>query len=245
MVLLAAAGGILYRLPVPLQDVSRIIQLAAGKFSHSPADSVSAGDVLRGAIYDRNFKELAVSYQLSSLYVHPAKIDDHGDAARQLAEIVGVKKDTVEALIKQSKRVVELADDLDSDQVKAVGQLQLEGVYCKSSEKRFYPEHTAAAHVLGYTSNGIGLSGVERMYDILLQPGEYQPTDALEVDFQGNTVLGQKSTDLVLTLDIELQKKVDKQLLSLLRQQDAVAGMGLLMDPASGRILAFSKSTIF
>ena len=245
MVLLAVAGGVLYRLPVSLQDISRIIQLAAGKFSLSPADSMSAGDVLRGTIYDRNFNELSVSYQLFSLYVHPAKINNHSDAAEKLADIIGVEKSAVEAQFKQSRRVVELADDLDGDQVKAIENLQLEGIYCTSSEKRFYPEHTAAPHVLGYTVDGVGLSGVERKYDILLQPGEYQPADVPDVDFKGNTVVGKKRTDLILTLDIELQKAIDQQLNRLLREQGAALGMGLLMEPASGRILAFSSQPSF
>jgi len=241
MVLLAVAGGVLYRLPVSLQDISRIIQLAAGKFSPSPADSASAGDVLRGTIYDRNFKELSVSYQLFSLYVHPAKINNHSEVAEKLAKIIGVAKGAVETQFKQSRRVVELADDLDGDQVKAIEDLQLEGIYCTSSEKRFYPEHTAAPHVLGYTVDGVGLTGVERKYDILLQPGEYQPVDAPDLDFRGNAVVGQERTDLILTLDIELQKAIDKQLSRLLREQGAAVGMGLLMEPASGRILAFSN----
>ncbi len=245
MVLLAVAGGVLYRLPVSLQDISRIFQLAAGKFSLSPADTMSAGDVLRGTIYDRNFNELSVSYQLFSLYVHPAKINNHSDAAQKLAEIIGVAKGAVEAQLKQSRRVVELADDLDGDQVKAIKNLEIEGLYCTSSEKRFYPEHTAAPHVLGYTVDGVGLSGVERKYDILLQPGEYQPVDVPDVDFKGNTVAGQKRTDLILTLDIELQKAIDKELNRLLREQGAAVGMGLLMEPASGRILAFSNQPSF
>ncbi len=242
MVLLAVAGGVLYRLPVSLQDISRIIQLAAGKFSHaSPADDPSAGEVLRGTVYDRNFRELSVSYQLFSLYVHPAKINSHGEVAEKLAEIIDEEKGALEAQLKQSRRVVELADDLDADQVKAIENLKLEGIYCTSSEKRFYPEHTAAPHVLGYTVDGVGLSGVERKYDILLQPGEYQSVDAPDVDFKGNTVVGQKGTDLILTLDIELQKAIDKQLNRLLREQDAALGMGLLLEPATGRVLAFSN----
>ncbi|HEB69910.1 MAG TPA: PASTA domain-containing protein [Desulfobulbus sp.] len=245
MVLLAAAGGVLYRLPVTLQDISRIIQLAAGKFYSSPADTMSAGDVLRGTVYDRNFKELSVSYQLFSLYVHPAKINNHKVAAEKLAAIIGIEKGVIETRLKQSRRVVELADDLDADQAGAIEALHLEGAYCTSCEKRYYPEHAAAPHILGYTVDGVGLSGVERKYDILLQPGEYQPVDAPDVDFKGNTVIGQKRTDLILTLDIELQKAVDKQLNRLLREQGAAVGMGLLLEPASGRILAFSNQPSF
>ena len=244
--LLAAAGGVLYWLPATLQDISRIAQLAVGKFSHSPVDNITpVQDELRGTIYDRNFRELSVSYQLFSLYAHPAKINNPSVTLGRLAEIVGVESDTFEGLIKQSSRVVELADDLDAEQVKAIDQLHLNGVYCKSSEQRFYPEHTAASHVLGYAGEGIGLSGVESKYDVVLQPGEYQQADAPEVDFQGNNVLGQKGTDLILTLDIELQKTIDQQLHKLLHRPDVAAGMALLVDPATGHVLALSSQPSF
>lgn len=196
---------------------------------------------MRGTIYDRNFNELAVSYQLFSLYVHPAKMYSQDDAAEKLAEITGMKKETVTAKFKQSPRVARLADDLDTDQVAAIEQLGFEGVYCTASEERFYPEHAAAPYILGYTVDGVGLAGVERKYDILLQPGAFQPVDAQEIDFEGATVLGQQRTDLILSLDIELQKAVDKQLNRLLRDQGAAVGMGLLLDPATGRILVFSS----
>ncbi len=245
LILLAAAGGVLYRLPVPLQDISRIIQLAVGKFSLFPADDVSAGNVLRGTIYDRNFKELAVSYQLFSLYVHPAKIANYSETAASLSEIIAIPKQAIEARLKESKRVIELADDLDSAQVQTIEQLHLDGVYCNSSEVRFYPEHTAAAQIIGYTGGGVGLSGEERQYDLMLQPGEYKAVDVPEVDFKDNTVLGRQGTDLILTLDMELQKKVDEKLQRLLYDQDASMGAALLLDPVSGRVLALSSRPSF
>ncbi len=245
MVLLAAAAGILYRLPVSLQDVNRVIQLAVGKFSHVPVQSTSPDEPLRGTIYDRHYRELAVSYQVFSLFVHPAKIPDHQDVAGKLAEITGVQKETLEKKLKQSLRVVELADDLDADQVEAILQLQLEGVYCQSSEERFYPEHTAAAHVLGYTSEGLGLSGMEGKYDPILHPGECKAADVPGIDFQGRPVLGQQSMDLTLTLDIELQRAIDNRLQEVLREQGGAQGMALLLNPATGEVLALSNQPSF
>jgi len=246
LILLAAAGGVLYRLPVSLQDISRIIQLAAGKFSLSPADNTSAGTVVtRGTIYDRNFKELAVSYQLFSLYVHPAKIANYSEIAAKLSEIIALPKQTIKARLKESRRVIKLADDLDAVQVQAIEQLHFDGVQCISADVRFYPEHTAAAQVIGFTGDGVGLSGIERQYDLLLQPGEYKATDAPKVDFNGNMVLGRKGTDLILTLDMDLQKKVDKRLQRLLRDQEASMGVALLLNQVSGRILALSSRPTF
>ncbi len=245
IVLLIAGCGVLFNMPAVVQDISSIAHLVVGKFSHSPVTVVDASedDALRGNIYDRDFTELSVSYQLYSLFVHPAKINP--DALSRLTEVTGVEADTFEAMIQQSSRVVELVDDLDGEQLQAIEQLQLDGVYCTSSEQRFYPEHTAASHVLGYTGEGIGLAGVESKYDVVLRPGEYLPADAPTVDFKGNKVLGRKGTDLVLTLDIELQKAIDRKLYDLLRRPGVSGAMALLMEPATGRVLALSSQPTF
>ncbi len=245
ILLLAAAGGILYRLPLSLQDISRIIQLATDKTSQPQKDKTVSGEVLRGSIYDRNFRELAVSYPLYSLYAHPAKNTNHGQAAKQLADITHVSADELQLRFKTSARAVQLADDLDSDQASAVEHLHLEGIFCKRNEVRYYPENEAAATVIGYTGNGVGLYGIERKYDLALQPGGYKAADLPEIDFSGNNMLGGEGTDLVLTLDLVLQKQVDTNLRRMLREQKGTRGVALLIEPTSGKVLVSSVQPSF
>ncbi len=243
--LLAAAGGVLYRLPVTLQDISRIIQVAAGKSSLQPVRKTAIEKWLRGTIYDRNFKEMAVSYPIFSLYIHPAKNNNYRQTVAQLASLLKISTKKLEQRFKAPERVVMLADDLDSRQIAAVKQLHLEGVFWKRNVVRYYPENEAAANVIGYTGNGVGLSGIERQYDVALQTRGYQPAELPEVDFAGNKVLGRKGTDLILTLDLQLQKKTDARLRELLRSRGEERGMALLLDPASGSVLAASIQPSF
>ncbi len=245
ILLSAAAGGVLYRFPLSLQDISRIIQLAADKIPQSQQDETASEEILRGSIYDRNFKELAVSYPLYSLYIHPAKNTHHDQTARQLADIIHAPADELQLRFKTSARVVQLADDLDSDQVHAIERLHLDGISCKRNEVRYYPENEAAANVIGYTGNGVGLYGVERKYDLALQPGGYKTADLADIDFSGNTMLGAKGTDLVLTLDLALQKQVDAHLRRMLRDQRGARGVALLLEPTSGKVLAASTLPAF
>ena len=245
ILLLAVAGGVLYRLPLSLQDISRIIQLAADKTPKSSNNKTVSGEVLRGIIYDRNFNELAVSYPLYSLYVHPAKNTNHNQTAKQLADIIHVPADELELRFKTSARAVQLVDDLDSDQANAVEHLHLDGISCKRNEVRYYPENEAAANVIGYTGNGVGLYGVEKKYDLALQPGGYKAADIPEINFSGNTMLGGKGTDLILTLDLALQKQVDTQLRRMLLQQHAARGAALVLESTSGKVLASSTQPSF
>jgi cell division protein FtsI (penicillin-binding protein 3) len=240
-ILLAASGGILYRLPVSLQDISRIFQSAAGNFfSSSPqvVRRIQTAEPLRGTIYDRHFREMAVSYSLYSLYAYPARIDDHQKVAGLLAPILHQSAGELTQRLVQSYRVVRIADNLDRKQIAAITELGLEGVSCRRSEARFYPGNTSAAHVLGYASDGVGLAGVEKRYDIVLQPGGYGPEDLPEVDLPRKDTIGRLGSDLVLTIDMDIQKVLDQYVQDLLDQEDGGRSMAIILDPDNGSILA-------
>ncbi len=245
LLLLAAGGGTLHRLSLSLQDISRIIQLAAGKISNVDASGAQVQANLRGTVYDRNFKELSVSYQLFTLYVHPAELADRHDAAEKMARILGVDKDILADRLSTVKSVIEIADDLDRQQAAAVASLGLEAVYCKPVEERFYPGHRAAAHLLGFASSGAGLAGVEALYDPILQPGVFRAADVPELDIADSLELGRTSADIVLTIDLDLQKLVEQQLRNYLEIKGAARGVVLVMDPGTGRLFTMASQPGF
>ncbi len=245
VILLAAAGGTLHRLSLSLQDISRIIQLAAGKISNTQEDVRPVESILRGAVYDCDFNELSVSYQLFTLYVHPAELADRHSSAEKLALILGMDQEILADRLKNVKPVIEIADDLDKQQAADVASLGLGGVYCKPVEERFYPFHTVAAHMLGFTGNSTGLAGVEALYDPVLQPGVFRSSDVPEVDFNDSESFGRTTTDVVLTIDMDLQKKVEQQLRSYREIKGAARGVALVMEPGSGRVLAMASQPGF
>ncbi len=245
VILLAAAGGTLHRLSLSLLDISRIIQLAAGKIADTEQNPRPTKAILRGTVYDRNFNELSVSYQLFTLYVHPTELSDRYSAAKNLALILGTDKDTLADRLKNVQPVIEIADDLDEQQAADIEALNLDGVQCKVREDRFYPAHTAAAYLLGFVDNSIGLTGVEALYDSVLQPGEFQASNVPEVDIDDLEALGRTTTDVILTIDMDLQKKVEQQLQNYRKINGAARGMALVLEPGSGRVLAMASQPGF
>ena len=245
VILLTAAGAVLYRCPPSLQDIGRIVQSAVGKISSLSAGPTPAESVLRGTIYDRKFSELAVSYRLFSLVINPLEAGDRRKAAEALAPIVGSKVEDLEARLKNAQYSMVLADDLDERQAEQVAALQLRGVSCKEGEVRFYPGHTAASHVLGFMGDSGGLAGVEGKYDTILQSGGFRKSNLPDIDFQGREVLGTAAADIVLTLDIDLQKQLEGRFREHLAAQGAEKGMGLLIEPGSGRIIALVNQPSF
>lgn len=188
---------------------------------------------------------MAVSYRLFSLAVNPVEMGDRRKTAEALAPFVGDKVDALEARLKNAQYSIVLADDLDERQAEQIAALQLRGVSCKAGEVRFYPGHTAASHVLGFMGDGVGLAGVEGKYDSVLQAGGFRKSNIPDIDFEGQESLGAAVTDIVLTLDIDLQKQLESRFREYLAAQGAEKGMGLLIEPGSGRILALVNQPSF
>lgn len=211
---------------------------------------ISAGDkpaesVLRGTIYDRSLQEMAVSYQLFSLYVSPAEIKDKNAAAAFLAPLLDESQKEIAIQLANRQRMIELADNLNQEQAETINSKGIAGVFCKAQEVRFYPAHTVASHVLGFVGEGIGLAGIEGRYDAVLQPGAFLSEDVAGVDWQEQRILGRMATDVVLTLDMGLQKRIEKRFRRYLEQQGAAKGMGVLMEPFTGKVLALMNYPSF
>lgn len=222
-----------------------MVQSAVGKISSLSAGHSPAETVLRGTIYDRKFNELAVSYRLYSVSVQPGEVINLQKTAEALAPFIGRKAEVIQQRLRDWSGTVELADDLDEEQAARIEALGLKGVSCKATEVRFYPGHTAASHVLGFMGDGVGLAGVEGKYDAVLQAGPFRSTNIPDIDFKGQESLGAGTADLVLSLDLDLQRQLESRFRQYLASHDAAKGMGLLIEPGSGRILALVNQPSF
>ncbi|CAK8715998.1 Cell division protein FtsI (Penicillin-binding protein 3) [Candidatus Electronema aureum] len=241
---MAAGGGWLLRryLPVPLWSSHPQIQQETETVQ---PPSTTPLPVLRGAIYDRHVEEMAVSYQLYSLQAHPAELIDRQEAATQLARIIGMDAEAILQGLQSKEPVTELAVGLDARQAVEAEALQLPGISCIPIEVRYYPNHAAAGRLLGFVSEGVGLSGAEALYDGLLQPGAFRPAEATGVDFAGQTNLGPQAADLLLTLDLKLQKRLEQELEDWRRRKGAASGSAIVLDPETGRLLATVRQPSF
>ena len=241
----AAAGVGLYKLSPSLLDIGRNFRQAADKILEQSADIASAEPVLRGTVFDRNLKELAVSYRLYSLYVRPAEITDTQDVVRILSDITGQDQAHLNALLNEAKNIINVAEHLEQGQVDMIKNAQLPGLYVKPVEERFYPEHETAASLVGFTGKGIGLSGVEGIFDTLLQDGEFRTETFSGIDFREEQVLGRAKLDVVLTVDLEMQKRIEKKLKEFLDVNQVSRGIVLLMDPTNGAVLTWASQPSF
>jgi cell division protein FtsI (penicillin-binding protein 3) len=199
----------------------------------------------RKNIYDRRLRELAVSLRLTSVYARPLELRDPEMTASELAPIL--KRDEKELLsaLKSERSFVWLARRLDSAQAERVAALKAKGLYFFDEEQRYYPQHETAAHVLGFLSNDQGLAGIEFYYDQILQgweQGRKLPRDLQSIpDLAGE----KEGASLVLTLDLDSQARLERDLDKTRQKTKAAGAMALVMEPESGEIHALVSLPTF
>jgi cell division protein FtsI/penicillin-binding protein 2 len=205
----------------------------------------------RGAIFDREGRELAVSLHTESLFAHPWRVREPGRVARLLAPVIGIGERKLIEQLGSSKSFEYLHRFLEPEQARAVRELDLplgdnKPLGFLPSAKRYYPHGRLAVHALGFANvDGVGLDGVEHELDSVLRgaPLRYLVLRDGQNGCLRRTRVGQARPphDVQLTLDLVLQHVVERQLDLALESSGARAASGLLLDPATGQVLALAN----
>ena len=202
----------------------------------------------RGAIYDRNAEELALSLEVKSLYANPAEIENPELVAGQLAKVLDISLKRLQQKLTAKKRFVWIERLLSPEIAQQIGDLKLAGLHFVREHKRYYPRGQVAAQVVGFTGlDPRGLEGIELQYDSDLQ-GEagllISGRDArgrglatAEQDIRGGVPGG----SLFLTVDRTLQYIAEKELARQVKASRAVGGTVVMIEPATGRVLAMAS----
>ncbi len=205
----------------------------------------------RGTIFDRNGNALAMSVPQSTVYADPSLVTAPATEAAALAPVVGLDVATVRDDLSRPGRFAYVARAVDDDTAAAVRALNLPGIALVPEPRRFEPDGTLAAPVLGQVGiDDQGLSGLEYQYQAALagRPGRLESED----DPSGRPIPGgfsrvtpaTKGADLVLTLDRSLQYEVEQDLSREIVTAKAKGGMAIVMDRRTGEILAMADLTL-
>ena len=206
----------------------------------------------RGVIHDRHGEELAVSVQVESIFLRPARIQDRAKASRVLARVLKMKRQTVMKKLTSRQPFVWLKRQVEPEVAAKIKNLELDGVGVIPESRRFYPHRELAAHVLGFTGvDSHGLEGLEKGYDSFLRGRSSQYSR--KRDARGRPIyiseegpLRQtKGHDLVLTLDKRIQYLAQRALARAVAAQRARSGLILVLDPARGDVLALAGEPVF
>ncbi len=208
---------------------------------------------LRGSIFDREGRPLAVSVEVASVYAIPDEVAHPVETARLLASIVGVPEATLFERLTQKKGFVWLARKVDRPAAAAVRAQKVPGIYLVAETKRFYPKGSLAAGVIGYVgTDDKGLGGLEHFYDRTIRgkPGEVVAlTDARRSTYgrseAPNDRPPQEGASLVVSLDSGIQFAAERELAAVVAETQARSGVLVLLDPRDGAILAMATAPGF
>ncbi len=226
----------------------------------------------RGTIYDRNGNVLAISVDCKDVVCDPTVLqktvkDENGktsktsdgaaeDIADVLVEVLAGNRDTyLEALKRENTRYAYLARRVDVSQADAIEQKLeergLSGVYYETDTKRVYPYGTTAAQILGYVNqDGAALSGLEYYYDDILKGEDGQRV--YEASGNGmpiaggvsDTIAARNGTDIVLSIDIDLQDECEKIISEAAKTYEAESGSVMVTNPKTGEVYAAASTPL-
>src|ERR1041385_2880188 len=210
----------------------------------------------RGEIYDRNGHLLAGNRTVYEVGVSLSEMKSPDSLANILSKYLGLSYDEVHKKLTESPKSWEYVVIQDYVGVETVDQLQklvqqmkdaddnrLDGLAFKPHLERSYPENSLASNVLGFvTRDGRGYFGIEEKYNDLLAGNPVQiwvprdPNKATEIPRVPN------GTTLVLTINRDLQAKVESILDKALSDYGSPNGTIIVMNPRNGEVLAMAAT---
>lgn len=212
-------------------------QLLARAFERFPSASPLAAPARRGSIVDRNGHNLAFDVYLYTVGASPKEMtNQERDAlSAALAPVLKMSPSTIRELLESRESYVPIAKKVDYATAEVVRVIRDRGYPIKldPTPVRFHPERALAAHVLGFVNNeGKGCYGLEAYYEALLNPASPQN--------QASNEPAQEPPQLVLTIDRVIQQIVEEELDRGMRKAMAPSGQAIVMDPATGEVLAMA-----
>ncbi|MGB2912359.1 MAG: penicillin-binding protein 2, partial [Pyrinomonadaceae bacterium] len=221
--------------------------------------------MLRGTIFDRNERALAMSLPVKTLYANPSEITDTDAAAKAIAKALKLDAVQLAAQLRQgkegNKKYVAIAKKLDDEVAqkynKALDTADLKkgdlpnftGLHWKDDQKRSYPYNTLAAQVIGFSDAADeGKAGVEQSQDDILHGAvikTLQERDRLGRVYDETTSERSKPSDIVLTINSAYQYMAEQALEKQVRASGAKSGMVIVMVPKTGEILAMANYPSF
>jgi cell division protein FtsI (penicillin-binding protein 3) len=222
---------------VPLVVFIIIILSRYGKLAFTPEQELipKIPTVERGAILDRNGKQLAVQTNFYHFGVTPAAVTDPVSFAQSVSGILGMTPQEIEARITTAENssfayIKKKIPQETYEELKAVTDAKKYNfVRYDRIPGRVYPENALASQLIGYMGDdGTGLAGIEYSMQNILSPVQ-KPDELKTID----------GSNVYLTIDANLQYKLEKIAHESLEKTQAADIMILAANAKNGEILSY------
>lgn len=205
----------------------------------------------RGIIYDRNHDAIVENEVAPSVIVIPKQVTDVDRTSEVLAEVLEVSVEEANRHVTNGVSIERIQPEgrkLSLEQVQAIQEANLDGVYLVNDVKRSYPYGNLLAQTIGFTGiDNQGITGLEYVYNDYLMgengvwkyfsdaKGNYLP------QFSDDYAPASRGLDIELTIDLHLQEILEREFDNAVAKYDPDQMIGIIMDPNTGEILAMAS----
>lgn len=196
---------------------------------------------------------LAVNKEFQQVYIIPKDITEEKESlALRLSEIL----DLPQALILQRMNKVNdpyepLKHKIDQSTAQQIQDLNIDGLKLASETWRYYPNKTLASHLVGFVGiteeKKVGQYGLERYYEEQLSgqlgflTGEKDTSGYWIPSLDQELEPAKDGLDLVLTIDQNIQFKVETELSQVIEKWQAESGTIIIMEVTTGALWAMAS----
>lgn len=214
----------------------------------------------RGAILDRNGEPLAISVEVFSLAANPSKIKKKRELARLLSKSTDLPVQKILLRLQEEREFVWIKRHLSEGELKRFKKWRVidsdgdlvNGLWMVKESKRIYPHKQLAAHVLGDVNiDSDGIEGVELWFNEALR-GKVVSVSAVKDALGRPTFIDAEAAQnirdgeaVTLSIDAALQFEVEQKLQEALHRTGSKAGTVIVMNAASGEVLAMANEPVF
>ncbi|NCG18700.1 MAG: PASTA domain-containing protein [Rhodobacterales bacterium] len=208
----------------------------------------------RGEILDRNGRRLATSVATPNIVVDPIRVSPNERAAlaAQVAAILDLPEAEVFEKMGRSSRYAKLSTRVHPAIAARVEALRHPALWTERNSRRFYPEESLAAQVVGFVDgSGAGREGMEAKLDEYLRGGALlrqrrRDRRGLAVEdpsgWSGSSNVGM---DVHTTLDRTIQRIPERALEGVVENSAPLAVSAVVVDVKTGDILAMANAPTF
>jgi cell division protein FtsI (penicillin-binding protein 3) len=202
----------------------------------------------RGMITDRNREPLAISTPVESVWASPGDVEASPAQMKRLQQLLEIDGGEMQKRLADTHRdFVYLKRHLPPEQAQKVVELDVPGIFLQREYRRYYPGSEYFAHLIGFTDiDDQGQEALELAFNDQLagKPGSRRVIkDRLGriVEDVESIRSPQQGRDLALSIDAKIQYLAYRELKSAVDAQRARAGGIVVLDVASGEVLAMAN----
>ena len=215
----------------------------------------------RGTIYDSTGKTLAISTPTDTVTINPKKIVANTPeetkakkekVAKAFSDIFELNYDETLEKVNSTSNVQTIAKKVDKTKIDELKSWMEEekistGINIDEDTKRVYPYNNLASNLIGFCgTDNTGIQGIEDSWNKVLQgtPGKLTTsTDAIreEIPDSNQTYIpAENGSDIVLTLDFNIQTILEKYLKQAVEENHADSGTVVALAPSTGDVLGMA-----